>query len=150
MGTRYSHTNIICDDWRRLARFYQMVFDCTFVPPERDQSGQWLEDGTGVKDATLRGVHLRLPGFGDDGPTLEIFSYSQMEEKGKAAANRKGLGHLAFGVDDVAGTIKKVLDNGGSMLGKVVTQEIPGAGRITFAYVTDPEGNIIEVQRWEK
>jgi glyoxylase I family protein len=150
MPTHYSHTNIICADWRRLARFYQEVFACTFVPPERDQSGQWLEDGTGVKDARLRGVHLRLPGYGEDGPTLEIFSYSQMEEKGEAAANRKGLGHLAFGVDDVQATIKAVVANGGSMLGKVVTRQIRGAGNITFAYVTDPEGNIIEVQRWEK
>lgn len=150
MGTRFSHTNIVCADWRRLAHFYQAVFDCTFVPPERDQSGQWLEDGTGVKGARLRGVHLRLPGFGDAGPTLELFSYSQMEEKGEAVANRKGLGHIAFAVDDVESTIKKVLANDGSMLGKVVSREIPGAGRITFAYVTDPEGNIIEVQRWEK
>ena len=149
MGIRYAHTNIICQDWRKLASFYEVVFECEPVPPERDQSGQWLEDGTGVNNAHLRGVHLRLPGYGEDGPTLEIFSYSQMEEKGDPAANRKGLGHLAFSVEDVHETVQKVIDRGGKMVGKVVTREIPGAGSITFVYVADPEDNIIELQRWE-
>jgi catechol-2,3-dioxygenase len=30
----------------------------------------------------------------------------------------------------------------------VVSVEVAGAGSITFAYLTDPEGNIVEVQRW--
>ena len=149
MRTRYAHTNIICDDWRKVAAFYESVFECAFVPPERDQSGQWLADGTGLKDAQLTGVHMRLPGYGDDGPTLEIFSYVQMEENLSPAANRKGLRHLAFSVDDVADTVRKVIAGGGAILGEVVTKEVPGLGRITFAYVTDPEGNIVEVQKWD-
>ena len=149
MSLRYAHTNIICDDWRKLADFYISVFECTFAPPERDQSGQWLADGTGVKDAHLTGVHLRLPGHGEDGPTLEIYSYRQMKDDLAPAANRKGLRHLAFAVDDVPGIVQKVLSAGGATLGEIITREIPGAGRITFAYVSDPEGNIIEVQRWD-
>jgi predicted enzyme related to lactoylglutathione lyase len=149
MAIRYAHTNIICADWRKVAAFYEKVFECTFVPPERDQSGQWLADGTGVKDAHLAGVHLRLPGHGKDGPTLEIYSYQRMEEDFAPAANRKGLRHLAFAVDDVLSIVQKVQAAGGGILGEVVTREIPGAGRITFAYVNDPEGNIIEVQRWD-
>jgi len=30
---------------------------------------------TSLQNAHLSGVHLRLLGYGDDGPTLEIFSY---------------------------------------------------------------------------
>jgi hypothetical protein len=33
-------------------------------------------------------------------------------------------------------------------VGEIVSVEIPGAGRITFVYVTDPEGNIVELQHW--
>ncbi len=149
MGIRYAHTNIICEDWRKLSAFYESVFECTLVPPERDQSGQWLADGTGVKEAHLKGVHMRLPGHGENGPTLEIYSYGRMEENRPPAANRKGLRHLAFSVDDVPGIVQKVVDGGGALLGQVITREIPGAGRITFAYVSDPEGNIIEIQRWD-
>jgi catechol 2,3-dioxygenase-like lactoylglutathione lyase family enzyme len=72
-----------------------------------------------------------------------------MENNLTPAANRKGLGHLAFSVDDVRGIVQQVIAGGGAMLGDVITREIPGAGRITFAYVTDPEGNIIEIQRWD-
>ena len=33
-------------------------------------------------------------------------------------------------------------------VGDLVTLDIPGAGRLTLVYMTDPEGNIIELQRW--
>ncbi|MCP5048836.1 MAG: VOC family protein [bacterium] len=148
MSTRYAHTNIIAGDWRSLAQFYEEVFECLPIPPERDQSGQWLEKGTGVKDAALKGIHLRLPGFGEDGPTLEIYSYSHMEQKSPPVPNRQGLGHLAFTVDDVEKTLQKVLENGGTSLGEIVTKVIPNTGTITFVYAVDPEGNIIEIQQW--
>ena len=45
---RFVHVNLIAQDWRKLAEFYQQVFGCTPVPPERNLSGRWLEDGTGV------------------------------------------------------------------------------------------------------
>ena len=79
MPTRYVHTNIISEDWQALARFYQEVFDCRPVPPKRDLSGDWLTRGTAVPDATFQGMHLRLPGYGDNGPTLEIYQYSVFE-----------------------------------------------------------------------
>ena len=148
MAITYGHTNIICEDWKRLADFYTELFDCKFVPPKREQSGQWLEDGTGVKGAALEGVHLRLPGHGDNGPTLEIYSYSEMHEKPEPLSNRKGFGHIAFGVDDVQEKLDQVIEKGGKPIGKVVTREVPGAGTITFAYAADPEGNIIELQKW--
>jgi len=28
MTTRYAHTNLIARDWRRLAAFYESVFEC--------------------------------------------------------------------------------------------------------------------------
>ena len=148
MPVRYAHTNIISDNWQALANFYQEVFECIPVPPERSQSGPWLEAGTGVKGAELTGVHLRLPGYGERGPTLEIYQYTRMKEKLDPAANRKGLGHLAFAVDDVVATLEMVIAKGGRALGQVVTTRVPGAGEICFVYACDPEGNIIELQRW--
>jgi predicted enzyme related to lactoylglutathione lyase len=69
---KYVHTNLIARDWKRLVRFYCEVFGCEPKGPERDMSGAWLDDVTSLRDAHLTGVHLRLPGYGDDGPTLEI------------------------------------------------------------------------------
>jgi predicted enzyme related to lactoylglutathione lyase len=156
INARFAHTNLVAQDWKRLARFYGQVFGCTPVPPERDLAGQWLDEATGIPGAHIRGIHLRLPGHGDAGPTLEVFQYDA-EEDGLAPArtlrvraDRPGFGHIAFAVDDVEATRQAVLAAGGGELGKVVSVEVAGAGAITFAYLTDPEGNIVEVQRWEK
>jgi len=148
MAIRYAHTNIISADWQTLAEFYETVFDCVPVPPERNQSGGWLERGTGVKGAALAGVHLRLPGHGDNGPTLEIYQYQTTLSKPEPAPNRLGIGHLAFAVDDVAETLAQVIAQGGQALGEIVTVDVPGAGTISFVYAADPEGNILELQKW--
>ena len=150
IAARFVHTNLIARDWKTLARFYEQVLGCTRLPPERDLAGQWIEDGTGVPDARIRGVHLRLPGYGADGPTLEIFQYNREEERPETAINRPGFAHIAFAVDDVDAARDAVIEAGGGTLGKVVSLEIPGAGNITFVYLTDPEGNIIELQHWSQ
>ena len=144
----FGHVNIIAADWRRLSRFYQEVFGCVPVPPVRDQSGWALETATGVPGAALEGEHLRLPGFGDQGPTLEIFSYRQPLDRPEPAPNRIGLGHTAFQVPDVPGTLARMLAAGGSARGAVVALPGPGKGVVTFVYAADPEGNLIEIQAW--
>jgi predicted enzyme related to lactoylglutathione lyase len=148
MAIKYVHTNIISDDWKRLAQFYQDVFDCQPVPPQRSFSESWLARATGVENARLEGIHLRLPGLGDSGPTLEILQYSSNEAGAISGSNCTGLRHLAFAVDDVAEMRDKVLQHGGNDLGQIVTIEISGVGQITFVYMRDPEGNIIELQKW--
>ena len=151
MPIKYVHTNIISGDWKKLADFYVKVFDCKPVPPVRDLGGEWLAKGTAVENAKLKGMHLRLPGHGDDGPTLEIYSYDEMLEKSNPPeANRKGFGHLAFEVDDVKDILEEMISNGGAKLGEVVEKEIEGVGLLSFTYATDPEGNIIEIQNWEQ
>ena len=43
-----------------------------------------------------------------------------------------------------------VLAAGGGAVGETVAVPVPGAGTVEFAYVTDPEGNVIELQRWSR
>ena len=148
MRATYKHTNIVARDWRALAAFYEDVFGCVPVPPERDLSGGWLEKGTGVRDAHLTGAHLRMPGHGDGGPTLEIYQYARSEPRPAVAAEREGITHIAFEVDDVAAATRLVLERGGSRVGDIVSSEVPGVGLLTFVYVADPEGNIVELQAW--
>jgi catechol 2,3-dioxygenase-like lactoylglutathione lyase family enzyme len=145
-GVQLAHINLVARDWERLAAFYEGVFGYTRVLPERDLSEPWLESGTGVRGARVRGVHLRLPGA--EGPTIEVFSYYPALDALPTAPNRPGWGHIAFAVEDVAGARAAVLEAGGSALGELIETEIEGAGEIAFAYVADPEGNVIELQRW--
>lgn len=145
---RYVHTNLIAQDWRKLAQFYQQVFGCEPLQPERDLSGEWIERGTSIPGVRIRGMHLRLPGYGAEGPTLEVFQYNTEQDKPPTAANRPGYGHIAFAVDDVPRALEAVIAAGGGALGEIVSAGIPGASRVTFVYAKDPEGNLIELQQW--
>jgi glyoxylase I family protein len=147
-GARYRHTNLVAHDWKRLAAFYERVLGCTPVPPERDLRGEWLDRTTGVAGAHLRGMHLRLPGCGDDGPTLEIFQYGEVVAQSVPVANRAGFGHIAFAVDAVDAALAAVVAAGGAAVGEIASQHIEGAGTLRVTYARDPEGNIIELQSW--
>jgi predicted enzyme related to lactoylglutathione lyase len=145
---KYVHTNLVARDWESLASSYERLFGCTRVPPERHYRGPDLERGTGVPGTELHGVHLRMPGWGESGPTLEIYSYTVAREGTPPAVNRRGFGHIAFSVDDVAAARSAVCTSGGSPVGEVVTLEPAKGSRVTWCYVADPEGNIIELQKW--
>ena len=148
MAAVFAHVNLVARDWERLSRFYQEVFGCVPVPPRRDQRGPWLDTGTGLQGAHLRGEHLRLPGLGPHGPTLEIYSYDEALPAAGPAPNRIGLGHLAFQTEDVPALLGRVLEHGGREVGSVVTMAVPGKGTLTFLYAADPEGNLLELQAW--
>ena len=149
MTIRYVHTNLIARDWRALDGFYRVVFGCTPVGPERDMGGEWLERTTALPGAWLRGQHLRMPGCGEDGPTLEIFEYTQMPAHPQVAPNTPGFSHIAFHVDDVAAVAREMLVHGGSPVGELTVREVAGVGTLTVRYMADPEGNIIELQNWQ-
>ena len=109
-----------------------------------------MNAGTGIPGVHVRGMHLRLPGYGENGPTLEIFTYDPMMEKGDLCINQPGFGHIAFSVDDVQKAHETVLQAGGQALGEIVTVQIATGDKVTWCYVTDPEGNFIELQSWSK
>jgi len=144
-GARYVHTNLIARDWRKLAAFYETVFGCVRVPPERDFSGPAFEAGTGVKGARLTGKHLRMPG---GATTLEIFNYSHLDEGPAPRVNRPGFSHIAFAVESVGDARTEFVAAGGTPVGDVVTVTTSAGSTVTWCYVADPEGNIVELQRW--
>jgi predicted enzyme related to lactoylglutathione lyase len=148
INARFGHVNVIARDWRRLADFYESLFGMEIVPPLRDYRGPDLEAGTGIAGAAFRGAHLRLPGLGADGPTLEIYQYESGPEGLPPAVNRPGFQHIAFAVPDVHAAREAFLAAGGGTVGAVVTVATADGRRVTWTYVTDPEGNIVELQAW--
>ena len=147
---RYAHTNIAARNWKKLSDFYIHVFNCTIKPPKRRLSGDWLDQATGLSNAELEGVHLLLPGHGESGPTLEIFSYQDTHECEPAMANYTGFTHIAFEVENVETIFDEALKSGANKLGEITEKIIEGVGVLKFVYFRDPEGNIIEIQSWEK
>jgi catechol 2,3-dioxygenase-like lactoylglutathione lyase family enzyme len=148
IDARFGHVNLIARDWRSLADFYERILGCIPVPPERDLHGPEVSAATGVPNAAFRGMHLRLPGGGANGPTLEIFQYDPSLDAQSPAANRPGFGHIAFVVPDVQTALAAVLASGGGTVGDVITTRTADGRAVTWVYATDPEGNIIELQAW--
>jgi catechol 2,3-dioxygenase-like lactoylglutathione lyase family enzyme len=147
---RFAHTHIAARDWKRLSEFYIKVFGCRIKPPERHLTGPWLDRATGLRNGRLEGVHLLLPGHGQDGPTLEIFSYGDMPEGAALEANHPGITHIAFEVDDVNRTLAAAIKQGGQPLGRVTKITVDGVCELKFVYFRDPEGNIVELQSSRK
>lgn len=146
---KFVHTNIISKNWKALAEFYIKCFECEIIDPIRDLSGEWLSKGTGLQNAKLKGAHLKLPGYPKNGPSLEIYEYENFENTEHLMPNQRGYTHIAFEVDNVVSALERVLENGGIELGSIIEKETP-AGYLTFVYVRDPDGNIIELQSWNK
>jgi catechol 2,3-dioxygenase-like lactoylglutathione lyase family enzyme len=109
----------------------------------------WLTELTNINDVRIEGAHLELPGFEQQGPTLEIFSFDPViERKSQDPINRLGFGHLAFQVEDVEAYVERIKRAGGGILGSVVEKDYGDMGTLSVAYCLDPEGNFIEIQNW--
>ena len=80
-----------------------------------------------------------LEGTSSDSPISKF-----IDKKGE------GVHHIAFEVDDVEKVKQKLLSAGGSLHGEVVTFSVTGKGTVTMVYTRDPEGNIVELQKWEQ
>jgi len=150
MNIVYTHTNINTPDWRRLSAFYAKVFDMKVVPPLRDLKGEWYEKVTGIKGAHVTGCHMLLPGHGENGPTIEFFTWETPDGTPSAAINGGGMGHLAFAVDDVRAKVAEIIARGGSTCGEIVQSYYASKDMtLTICYARDPDGNCIEIQRWD-
>jgi predicted enzyme related to lactoylglutathione lyase len=78
----------------------------------------------------------------------KIINYNILEGRDKTAVNRPGFGRIAFSVKDVEMAQKEVLQAGGHAVGEIVTLQTATGAKVTWCYVSDPEGNIIELQSW--
>lgn len=152
MKTRIAHVSITAKDLDRLAEFYGKALGFEEARPERSFSGEWLERGTGVPGAAIRRVQLRPPGEDPGGTLLELIEYPDtIVDSTPPAANRAGLRHIAIeagSADELRRLHDSVIEYGGSGLGAISEKRIEGLGTVTFVYMTDPEGNIIELINW--
>jgi catechol 2,3-dioxygenase-like lactoylglutathione lyase family enzyme len=149
MNYRFTHISINSPDWKRLVQFYIDVFDCKLVPPLRHLHGEWFEKAIGIPGAEVHGAHIALPGYGENGPTIEIFTHTNQSGTHSNPFNHQGFGHIAFQVDDVEAAYQKLLDHGGSSDGEIVTKYYDSLNKtLTMIYAKDPDGNIVEIQKW--
>lgn len=139
---RFDQVKFLARDLEALTGFYKEALHCVIVVPVQS-TDRAVARGVGVPDAEVTLAVLRLPGRGDHGPVLELYSVEGEVPDGWDYL--PGQGQLAFEVDDLETTVGKVVAAGGSTLGEVVEWEAPSGAVARFVYLKDPEGNIIDL-----
>jgi len=103
--------------------------------------GEWVDRVIGLDGVRSEVVFVRTP---DGKGQLELSKFHSPGDHGRpdpAAANRLGLRHVAFVVDDLNATLDRVRSRGLDTVGEV--QDYEGVFRLCF--VRGPEGIIVEL-----
>jgi catechol 2,3-dioxygenase-like lactoylglutathione lyase family enzyme len=103
--------------------------------------GEWIDRIIGLEDVRVETVMARVPDGGDIFEVVRFESPSAGAEEPAPAANRPGLRHIAFKVDDVRGVVDRVREAGWETVGEIVDYE----STFLLCYVRGPEGIIVEL-----
>ena len=137
--TGFVHIGLVVEDLDETIRFLSLLgFDCGRPAVH---GGEWIDRIIGLENATVEVVMARAP----DGDRKRTTSNTSLPSGGAGepapAANRPGLRHVAFKVDDVRGVVDRVRAAGWDTVGEIVDFE----STFLLCYVRGPEGLIVEL-----
>lgn len=137
--TSFVHVGLVVEDLDETVRFLALLgFDCG---EPGVFTGEWADRIMGLENVTVEIVMARVPDGGDMFEVLRFDSPSARAQEPGLAANRPGLRHVAFRVDDVRGVVDRVREAGWETVGEIVGSE----NTSLFCYVRGPEGLIVEL-----
>ena len=130
MGMHFDHVGVNVADLEAQAAWYEKAFGLhrthPFTVPPIEMTGIFLIDGHGI---AIELVHRPNNQPGMDAPNPAV------------AALTRGWGHICLRVDDVDALYAQLLAVGAQSA--MAPQDSPEPG-VRFAWVRDPEGNLIE------
>ena len=137
--TNFVHIGLVVEDLDETVRFLGLLgFDCG---KPGVFSGEWIDRIIGLEDVTVEVVMARGPDGSDVFEVVRFRAPSAGAQELVPAANRPGLRHVAFTVDDVHGVVDRVREGGWETVGEIVTFE----DMFLLCYVRGPEGLIVEL-----
>jgi catechol 2,3-dioxygenase-like lactoylglutathione lyase family enzyme len=137
--TSFVHVGLVVEDLDGMVRFLSLLgFDCG---EPGAFSGEWIDRIIGLENATVEVVMARTPDGGDVFEVVRFRSPAADAREPAPAANRPGLRHVAFTVDDVRGVVDRVRGGGWDTVGEIVDYE----NTFLLCYVRGPEGLIVEL-----
>src|SRR5215218_11403784 len=137
--TDFVHIGLVVEDLDETVRFLALLgFDCS---GPSTFSGEWIGRIIGLDDVTVEVVMARGPDGTDVFEVVRFESPSAVAQEAVSAANRPGLRHVAFKVDDVRGVVDRVRAAGWDTIGEIVDYE----STFLLCYVRGPEGLIVEL-----
>jgi catechol 2,3-dioxygenase-like lactoylglutathione lyase family enzyme len=137
--TNFVHIGLVVEDLDETVRFLALLgFDCG---EPGMFSGEWIDRIIGLENVTVETVMARAPDGSDMFEVVRFHSPSAGAQELAPAANRPGLRHVAFKVDDVRGVVDRVREAGWETVGEIVDFE----NTFLLCYVRGPEGLIVEL-----
>ena len=104
--TNFVHVGLVVEDLDETVRFLALLgFDCG---EPGVFSGEWINRIIGLENVTVEVVMARAPDGSDMFEVVRFHSPSAGAQELAPAANRPGLRHVAFKVDDVRGVVDRV------------------------------------------
>jgi catechol 2,3-dioxygenase-like lactoylglutathione lyase family enzyme len=137
--TSFVHIGLVVEDLDETVRFLSLLgFDCG---KPGVHGGEWIDRIIGLEDATVEVVMARASDGSDIFEVVRFRSPAAGAQEAAPAANRPGLRHVAFTVDDVRGVVDRVRAAGWDTVGEIVDFE----NTFLLCYVSGPEGLIVEL-----
>ena len=137
--TDFVHIGLVVEDLDATVRFLGLLgLDCG---KPSVFSGEWIDQIIGLEDVTVEIVMVRGPDGSDVFEVVRFHSPSAGARETAPAANRPGLRHVAFKVDDVRAVVERVREAGWETVGEVVNFD----DTFLLCYVRGPEGLIVEL-----
>jgi catechol 2,3-dioxygenase-like lactoylglutathione lyase family enzyme len=137
--TSFVHIGLVVEDLDETVRFLGLLgFDCG---KPGVFSGEWIDRIIGLENATVEVVMARGRDGSDVFEVVRFQSPSAGAQEPAPAANRPGLRHVAFTVDDVRAVVDRVREAGWETVGEIVDFE----SMFLLCYVRGPEGLIVEL-----
>lgn len=137
--TRLVHIGLVVEDLHETVRFLTLLgLDCG---EPGVFGGGWIDRIIGLEGATVELVMVRAPDGGEVFEVVRFHSPAAGAHEPAPPANRPGLRHVAFQVDDLRGVVARVRAAAWDTVGEVVDYE----GAYLLCYVRGPEGLIVEL-----
>src|SRR3954452_2787040 len=134
--TDFVHIGLVVEDLDETVRFLGLLgFDCG---EPGVLGGEWIDRIIGLENVTVEIVMARAPDGSDMFEVVRFHSPSTGAQELAPAANRPGLRHVAFKVDDLRGVVDRVRAAGWETVGEIVDFE----NTFLLCYVRGPTGSV--------
>ena len=137
--TGFVHVGLVVEDLDEMLRFLTVLgFECG---DPGIYAGDWIDRIIGLENTEIELAMVRLPDGRDVMEVVRFRSPFVAGEELPAAANRPGLRHISFSVDDMAAVVERVRAAGWEPIRDVVNYQ----DMYLLAYIRGPEGVIVEL-----
>ena len=146
-----NYVGITVSNLEQAAAFYQAGSDLELVEEstfDADIAEALLEEpNTAIKTQLYRGVNAQLRFMEFVEPDGESASDKAREVIGlPVPVNGPGIAHVCFQVDDATGAYQHFVEAGATPIGNPELVQLNARNPVTYAYATDPDGIMIEVE----